>query len=233
VSVLAVLPDRRKATVKGFLETIPAPLKATIQTVCTDMYDGYVKAVEEALPGVTVVVDRFHVAQHYHACVDQLRKQELQRLQQELPEADYEPLKGVLWLVRQEWTVLNEAEQHRVLLLFRQSPALQQAYCLRQVLTSIFNSALTKDRATEAIQKWCDQVRAGGLRCFDAFLTTVENWREEITNYFLQRQSSGFVEGLNNKLKVLKRRCYGLDSVKTLFQRLRLDLEGYRLLGIG
>ena len=69
--------------------------------------------------------------------------------------------------------------------------------------------------------------------CFDGFLTTVANWREEITNYFLQRQNSGFVEGLNNKLKVLKRRCYGLDSVKTLFQRLRLDLEGYRLFGIG
>jgi len=67
----------------------------------------------------------------------------------------------------------------------------------------------------------------------DGFLTTVANWREEITNYFLQRQSSGFVEGLNNKLKVLKRRCYGLDSVKTLFQRLWLDLEGYRLFGIG
>src|SRR5512142_2223423 len=182
VSMLAVLPDRLKTTVKAFLEAIPAPLKATIQTVCTDMYDGYVNAVEEALPGVTVVVDRFHVAQGYHDGVDQLRKQELKRLQQELPEADYEPLKGVLWLVRQEWTVLNEAEQHRVLLLFRQSPALQQAYCLRQVLTSIFNSALTKDRATEAIQKWCDQVRAGGLRCFDPFLTTLENWREKITN---------------------------------------------------
>ena len=59
------------------------------------------------------------------------------------------------------------------------------------------------------------------------------NWREEITNYFLQRQSSGFVEGLNNKLKVLKRRCYGLDSVKTLFQRLWLDLTGYGVFGMG
>ena len=76
-------------------------------------------------------------------------------------------------------------------------------------------------------------MRASGLQCFNGFLTTVANWREEITNYFLKRQNSGFVEGLNNKLKVLKRRCYGLDSVKTLFQRLRLDLEGYRLFGMG
>src|SRR5512147_2073777 len=59
VSVLAVLPDRLKATVKTFLEAIPAPLKATIETVCTGRYDGYTNAVYEALPGVTVMVDRF------------------------------------------------------------------------------------------------------------------------------------------------------------------------------
>ncbi|MFL5801741.1 MAG: transposase [Roseiflexaceae bacterium] len=49
-----------------------------------------------------------------------------------------------------------------------------------------------------------------------------------IANYFINRQSSGFVEGLNNKIKVLKRRCYGLRNVVRLFQRLTLDLEGYR-----
>ena len=231
--ILAVLPTRLKATVKAFLEAIPAALKATIQTVCTDMYEGYVNAVEEVLLGVTVVVDRFHVAQCYRDSGDHLRKQELKRLQQKLPEAEYEPLKGLLWVVRQDWTALSEAEQDRLLPLFRHSPALEQAYCLRQVLTGIFNSAFTKARAIEAIEGWCEQVRASGLRCFDGFLTTMANWREEITNYFLERRNSGFVEGLNNKLKVLKRRCYGLDSIKTLFQRLQLDLEGYRLFGMG
>lgn len=233
VSILAVLPNRLKATVKAFLESIPAPLKATIHTVCTDMYDGYTNAVSETLPGVTVVVDRFHVAQRYRDSVDQLRQQELKRLQQELPEVEYAPLKGLMWVVRQDWTVLSEADQTRLLPLFRHSPALKQAYCLRQVLTGIFNSSFTKARAGEAIAGWCEQVRASGLRCFDGFLTTVANWKEEITNYFLQRQNSGFVEGLNNKLKVLKRRCYGLDCVKTLFQRLRLDLEGYHWFGMG
>ena len=125
LAVLAVLPDRRKATVKAFLEAIPAPLKATIQTACIDMYEGYANAVYEALPGVTVVVDRFHVAHHYHDGVDRLRKQELKRLQQELPETEYEPLKGLLWGIRQDWTVLSEADQNRLLPLFHQSPALQ------------------------------------------------------------------------------------------------------------
>src|SRR6266542_1858879 len=49
----------------------------------------------------------------------------------------------------------------------------------------------------------------------------------QITNYFLIRQTSGFVEGFNHKVKVLKRRCCGIFNLGHLFQRLFLDLEGY------
>ncbi len=75
-------------------------------------------------------------------------------------------------------------------------------------------------------------VRCSGLSCFDSFLTTLGNWMDEITNYFVSRQSSGFVEGFDNKVKVLKRRCYGITNLTHLFQRLYLDLEGYRLFGL-
>jgi len=58
------------------------------------------------------------------------------------------------------------------------------------------------------------------------------NWLNEITNYFVSRLTSGFVEGFKNKVKVLKRRCYGMTNLKHFFQRLYLDLEGYRLFGL-
>lgn len=73
------------------------------------------------------------------------------------------------------------------------------------------------------------QGRQSGLKCFDPFLQTLEHWWEEITNYFIDRASSGFVEGLNNKLKVFKRSCYGIYNLKHLLQRIYLDLEGFRL----
>jgi transposase len=57
-------------------------------------------------------------------------------------------------------------------------------------------------------------------------LTTL--W-EEITNYLIQRQTSGFLEGFNNKGNVLKRRCNGIFNLKHLFRRIYLDLHGYRL----
>ena len=76
---------------------------------------------------------------------------------------------------------------------------------------------------------WMRQVGNSGLACFNRFLKTLENHMPEITNYFIDRNSSGFVEGLNNKIKVLKRRCYGVSDLGRLFQRLCLDLQGYAM----
>jgi transposase len=61
------------------------------------------------------------------------------------------------------------------------------------------------------------------LDCFDSFLSTLDKRLDEITNYFVARKNSGFVEGLNNKIKVIKRRCYGIFNVGHLFQRNRSD----------
>src|SRR5262249_44806938 len=113
--------------------------------------------------------------------------------------------------------------------LFRFSPALKQAHDFREELTKIFNQKFSKVKATEKIQAWPAHVRASGLTGFDSFLTALDNGMAEISHYFLHRQSSGFVEGLNNKLKVLKRRCYGIFHMGHLFQRIFLALEGYRL----
>ena len=83
----------------------------------------------------------------------------------------------------------------------------------------------------QRVNSWRQAVADSGLSCFDGFLKTLDRWFEGITHYFHDRHSSGFVEGLNNKLKVIKRRCYGLLDPVRLFQRIQLDLEGVRLLG--
>lgn len=230
VVVLAILPDRLKETVKAFLLSIPAPLKATLQRVCSDMYEGYTNAVREALPGVELVIDRFHVAKHYRAGVDSLRKKTLRELKNTLSDEDYEPLKGLLWLFRRDWCQLQEEQQRQMLALFDRAPELKEAYLLRNILTLIFETATDKATAQHFLNGWRQAIVESGLNCFDGFLKTLDNWFDEITNYFHDRHSSGFVEGLNNKLKVIKRRCYGLLDPLKLFQRIQLDLEGERIL---
>ena len=59
----------------------------------------------------------------------------------------------------------------------------------------------------------------------DRFLRTFEAWQEEILNYFDERQTSGPVEGINNKARVIIRRAYGLKSADSLWTRLILDLN--------
>ena len=97
------------------------------------------------------------------------------------------------------------------------------------LLTDIFEERISVETAKTKIQQWMIAVAQSGLRCFDRFLNTLGCWWNEILNYFVARETSGFVEGFNNKIKVLKRRCYGITSVAHLFQRIYLDLEGYRL----
>jgi transposase len=228
VAILAVLPNREKDTVVEFLRSIPAALQRTIHTVCVDMYVGYRNAVRETLSTAQVVVDRFHVAKLYRGGADTLRTQELKRLKQELPPEDYRQLKGSLWAFRKNQADRTPEDAHVLARLFAQSPRLELAYTFREELTALFEQELTQPEAQRQIQDWQARVRASELTCFDSFLTTLDEWMDEITNYFLNRRNSGFVEGLNNKLKVLKRRCYGLN-VDHLFQRIFLDLEGYRL----
>lgn len=229
LKILAVLPDREKETVKTFLSGIPTRLQRTIHTVCTDMWPAYVNAVKEVLAQAVVVVDRYHVAKKYRACADTLRKQEVRRLKTEVPEAEYKMLKGVMWPFRKNKADLGQNEVELLDCLFSYSPSLKLAYDFREELTAIFEQDLTKAEATQAIEKWRKKVEISQLTCFDPFLTTLDTYLDEITNYFLHRDSSGFVEGLNNKVKVLKRRCYGLRNLAHFFQRLFLDLEGYRL----
>jgi transposase len=227
--ILAVLPDRQKDSVVEFLRSIPERLKQSIHTVCCDMYEGFTEAVREELSHVCIVIDRFHVAQAYRDGLDELRKQELGRLKKELPDVEYKPLKGSLWALRKKPADLNTEERRTLRLLFRYSPKLKQAYDLQQQLTGIFDQHISPATAKFKIQAWIKRVARSELRCFDKFLNTLGRWWEEIINYFVNRENSGFVEGLNNKLKVLKRRCYGLFNLKHLFQRIFLDLEGYRL----
>jgi len=227
--VLAVLPDRLQSTVQAFLETIPDALKTTVRRVCIDMWEGYAGAVAAALPNAQVVVDRFHVAVQYRNAVDEVRKAECRRLNTDRPPERAVPTAELRPLLRREWRSLNPDQQGQVVELFEQTPALASAYVLRTLLTAIFDHSPDRATAQTRLQLWTEQVKASGPSCFDKFLNTLHHWQDGILNYFEGGHTSGFVEGLNNKLKLLKRRCFGLDDPVELFRRLWLDIEGPRL----
>jgi transposase len=191
VELLAVLADRKKETVAAFLRGIPEPLRRTIERACTDMYEGFVWAIEEEVPWAEVVIDRFHVAWAYRACADTVRKKELKRLKSQLPKAEYAEITGAMWPFRKRPEELEPEEWDLLERLFTHSPKVEAAYHLREDLTDLFDRDDTKAGATCAIRPWCKQVRQSGLAEFERFLGTIERWMDEIMNYFRGRQTSG------------------------------------------
>ena len=228
--ILAVLKDRKKETVKTFFSRIPTRVRKTVRAVCADMYDGFINAAKEVFGDkVKIIIDRFHVAKLYRKGVDTLRKVEMQRLRNTLVKEEYAKLKNVIWILRKDMNNLLDEELEVLQLLFMHSPLLETSYKLSKELTDIFNEDIQRSRAKRKIHAWINRVKQSGLGCFNTFLSTLEERMEEILNYFIHRQTSGFVEGLNNKIKVIKRRCYGILNPDHLFQRILLDLSGYSL----
>ena len=103
IHLLAVVADRKKATVKAFLQRIPRSLRQTVGSICSDLYEGFINPAKEVFgQRVRIVLDRFHVAKLYRKGLDTLRKQELNRLKNELTEQAYGQLKGVMWVLRKK-----------------------------------------------------------------------------------------------------------------------------------
>jgi len=192
------------------------------------MYDGYVNAAKEVFKEkVPVIVDRFHVAQLYRKSLVTLRKNELARLRKELTTEEYQSLKTAIAILKRNKEFVTKEEHKSLKLLFRYSPALKAAHKLCCQLTGIYNSHIGKRKARRKINEWISKVEVSDVSCFNSFIGTLEKFKTEIIAYFKGRNTSGFVEGFNNKVKVLKRRCYGIFNENTLFRRLFLDCSGY------
>ena len=174
ISVLAVLAGRLKADVVSFLQSIPSALRKSIESVCTDMYDGFVNAATEVLGPQVMVVDRYHVAKLYRAPLDTLRVSEMKRLKGTLPDAQYRELEGMMWIVRKRHECLSTAEKDKLALLYRYSPKLEKAhrYALLKLM-HIFNTHCSRKSAMAKLDRWIKRVRKSDVTCFNTFTATL------------------------------------------------------------
>ena len=109
----------------------------------------------------------------------------------------------------------------------KHSPAIKAAYRLARELTHIYNAHHRKATAKRKMTAWINKVNDSNVNCLTTFIKTLKKNQTIICNYFIRRETSGWVEGINNKVKVIKRRCYGITNLKHFFQRIFLDLQGY------
>lgn len=108
--------------------------------------------------------------------------------------------------------------------LFDKVPVLGLIYYLRWQATAIFDTASNRTEAATQLRDWMAEARQSELD-WEPFITMLNNHWEGILAYFDEGRSSGPVEGLNTKLRVITRRTYGIRDVSTLWTRALLDVN--------
>ncbi len=228
--ILGILQGKEKSTIKGFLNTIPKKKRKTITAVCVDLCENYINAVQDSLsPEIPIVADRFHVAKLYRKAIDELRASELKRLKKLLSEDEYKLLRPAIKRLISKKECYSKQDKKMLTPLFALSPGIKAAYRLAREFTHIYNTHHRQSTAQTKLKAWVEKVGESKATCFNTFTKMVKKYVEPISNYFIARDTSGWVEGINNKVKVIKRRCYGLLNLKHFFQRIFLDLQGYTL----
>jgi transposase len=119
---------------------------------------------------------------------------------------------------------LKPAQAQALDALFEKVPTLGVIYHLRWQATQIFDTAADRETAAKALRQWIADARATELD-WQPFITMLENHWDGILAYFDERRTSGPVEGLNTKIRVVLRRRYGIRNIATLWTRILLDVN--------
>jgi transposase len=113
---------------------------------------------------------------------------------------------------------LSSEEQVKLSRLFSLYPELAVAWRLKESMREWYKSS-SGTEAEASLHHWAEPVRETELKEFGIGLPMFKNWRTEILNYFDHRVTNGFVEGMNNRIKVIKRMAYGYRNIDNLRRR--------------
>ena len=208
--VLDILPDRRKKSLMGWLESPAAGLDlSTLETAAIDLWSQYRAAIQSVYPTVQVVADRFHVVQNLNETIHAIRREAQAKAESE---AVQQALKGLRYLLLKNKKKLTEAEKQRLKKLNETHPDLYRLYELRQELHDWYETDTTPKKAKVALDQWIEKAKLLGFTPLDKFCNTLSHWQSEIVNFFANRITSGFVEGMNSKIKLLKRIAFGIPN---------------------
>jgi len=223
---LEVLPERDKDRIVQYLRENKEGLLANLEEVTTDMWDGYVNAVQEVFGAeVRVTIDRFHVMKNFQECLTEARRQ----IQRGLGKEEAKELKGTRWLWQKNWESLEEPERKRLEELKGRFPQLKALAEQRESLRAIFEDKAirTAEEGAKRLKAWLEQALASGLKALARFAKTLTNWMDKIANYFVSRSSNGRTEGFNHGLRSILWRAFGMTNFKR-FRLRALDRFGPR-----
>ena len=176
-----------------------------------DMSKAYLKAVELYAPdGVKIIHDRYHLVAKMNLGIDEIRREEYRdKLGEEKA-----VIKGSRYLLLSAFeNVYDDEEKYsRLEALLAVNDTLHKAYLLKEDLR-LFWEQDSRDKAQAFIETWLKEARSVGNSHLDKIANTIENHLQGILNYYDYPITTGPLEGINNKIKVLKRAAYGFRDM--------------------
>ena len=197
---------RTKESLAGFFEGMTEGQKAALEAIAMDMHEPYIQAVGEACPHVKIVFDLFHVVAAYGKLIDRLRMSEYRKASG----ADRQVFKGARYLLLRR-QLSDPAGREHLETLLKVNETLFFAYVLRDMLVRIWRYRY-RAWAARALDAWCTLARSVAHPDLVRFARRLERHREGILNHCDYPIHNSKLEGINGKIKLIKRRAYGFGD---------------------
>jgi len=210
--VLEVLPGRETKHLSNYFSSFSKEERAKVRVVVIDMWKPYQDMAKSYFKNALVVIDRFHYLRQVYWAFDKIRKEEQRKFSKER-RIYFKRSKKLLWA---RFNKLSAENKQAVEVMLMTSERLRMAYLLKEKFLE-FIDANSFEEAKQKLKAWYLYVSSSKLPEFDYCLQTISRWQEGILNSFKVPYTNGYTEGVNNKIKVLKRNAFGVRN----FERFR------------
>ncbi|SFL92351.1 ISL3 family transposase [Halanaerobium salsuginis] len=217
--LIEVLSSRKKKDLIEYFNSWPKKLREKIKYFSMDMWSPYKAVAETVFPNAKIVVDKFHLVTAINKALDKLRIKE-QKKQTAANRKKFYKSRLTLLMAGEK---LDDDGHQRLIEIFKLSPVLEKAWELKEEFRDLLQIPDVEE-SIEALNHWYENVSQAKLNLFYRAKGTVKRWEQHIINYFKTRITNGFAEGLNNKIKLIKRIGYGVPKVENLKRRVYLSL---------
>jgi len=222
--VLWVGSGRSRQTARAFFEQLPAGAAERIEAVAIDMTTAYELEIRAQCPQAEVVYDLFHVVAKYgREVIDRVRVDEANRLRRDKPARQV--VKSARWLLLRNRDNLNPAQQVRLAELMEANQSLLTVYLLRDELKRLWRYRRA-GWALKAWQRWYAQALQSGIPALKRFAERLKPYLAGILARCRHPLNTSVVEGINNTIKVIKRRAYGYRDEEYFFLKIRAAFPG-------
>jgi len=208
--VLYIAKKRKAKTLKRFFNKLSISQRKKIEAVAMDMWDPFIKAVTDKLPQAKIVFDLFHVVANFSRVIDKVRNSEYRKVSKE----DKAVFKGAKYLLlKNRSNIRRQSHRQQLKELLALNQVISTVMILKEKLKHIWTYR-SRTWAGKALDQWCELAKSLKNRSVNTFVRMLQRYRYGIINHCDYPIHTGKLEGVNNKIKVIKRKAYGFHDLR-------------------